>query len=288
MASHAGAAVGADGVWQLSVSLVGNGAGEVTSDPPGIACRSACSMDAIAGGLVTLTAGSRRGSVFAGWKGGCAGEPKRCILLLVSDTAVAARFELPCVVPDVVGTTLARARHLAREARCLVGHVTHRYDAAAPAGRVVGQVPKPGSRLRPPAPVRVVVSRGGKPVGCKDLAWPARGPIGSPFGPRWGRMHEGIDIDVPYGTAIHVAAPGRVVEAGWEGGYGNFVVVDHGRGISTAYGHQSRIAVRWGQVLAPRQVVGYVGCTGSCTGPHVHFEVRIAGVPIDPLRCLRR
>jgi murein DD-endopeptidase MepM/ murein hydrolase activator NlpD len=96
-------------------------------------------------------------------------------------------------------------------------------------------------------------------------------------------MHEGIDIGVGDGTPIHAAASGRVIYAGWMEGYGNLVAIDHGRGISTAYGHQSSIAVSNGETVSQGQVIGYVGCTGHCFGPHLHFEVRINGSPVDPL-----
>jgi len=113
--------------------------------------------------------------------------------------------------------------------------------------------------------------------------WPVNGPVTSGFGMRWGRMHEGIDIGVGYGTPIHAAAAGRVVYAGWMSGYGNLVAIDHGGGISTAYGHQSSIAVSVGQIVAQGETIGYVGCTGHCFGPHLHVEVRINGAPVDPL-----
>jgi murein DD-endopeptidase MepM/ murein hydrolase activator NlpD len=115
------------------------------------------------------------------------------------------------------------------------------------------------------------------------LIWPVSGPVTSPFGMRWGRMHEGIDIGVGYGTPIHAAASGTVVFSGWMSGYGNFVILDHGGGMATAYGHQSSIAVGGGQSVSQGQVIGYVGCTGHCFGPHLHFEVRINGSPVDPL-----
>jgi murein DD-endopeptidase MepM/ murein hydrolase activator NlpD len=99
----------------------------------------------------------------------------------------------------------------------------------------------------------------------------------------WGRMHTGIDIGASYGTAIRAAAAGRVVYSGWMSGYGNLVAIDHGGGVSTAYGHQSSIAVGNGQVVSQGQTVGYVGCTGHCFGPHLHFEVRVNGTPVDPL-----
>ncbi len=115
------------------------------------------------------------------------------------------------------------------------------------------------------------------------LIWPVSGPVTSPFGMRWGRMHEGIDIGAAYGTPIHAAAAGTVIYAGWLGGYGNLAVIDHGGALATAYGHQSAIAVANGQQVSQGQTIGYVGCTGHCFGPHLHFEVRVNGTPVDPL-----
>jgi murein DD-endopeptidase MepM/ murein hydrolase activator NlpD len=115
------------------------------------------------------------------------------------------------------------------------------------------------------------------------LMWPVSGPVTSPFGWRWGRMHEGIDIAVPTGTPVRAAASGRVIIAGWMGGYGNLVVIDHGGGLSTAYGHNSSFAVGSGASVSQGQVVAYAGSTGNSTGPHVHFEVRVNGAPVDPL-----
>jgi len=96
-------------------------------------------------------------------------------------------------------------------------------------------------------------------------------------------MHEGIDIAAPTGTPIRAAAGGTVISAGWLGGYGNLTVIDHGGGVSTAYGHQSAFAVGGGQAVAQGQVIGYVGSTGHSTGPHLHFEVRINGSAVDPM-----
>jgi murein DD-endopeptidase MepM/ murein hydrolase activator NlpD len=115
------------------------------------------------------------------------------------------------------------------------------------------------------------------------LIWPVSGPVVSPFGYRWGRLHAGIDIAVPYGTPIHAAAAGTVVLAGWVSGYGNYTCIDHGGGLATCYAHQSSFAVSQGASVGQGQVIGYVGCTGHCFGPHLHFEVRINGTPVDPL-----
>jgi murein DD-endopeptidase MepM/ murein hydrolase activator NlpD len=114
------------------------------------------------------------------------------------------------------------------------------------------------------------------------LIWPVSGPVVSGFGMRWGRMHNGIDIAVGYGTPIHASASGTVIFSGWMGGYGNFVIVDHGGGLSTAYAHMSSIGVGGGAV-SQGQVLGYVGCTGHCFGPHLHYEVRVNGSAVDPL-----
>jgi murein DD-endopeptidase MepM/ murein hydrolase activator NlpD len=120
-------------------------------------------------------------------------------------------------------------------------------------------------------------------VSSSGLIWPVSGPVTSPFGWRWGRMHEGIDIAVPTGTPIAAAASGRVVYAGWMSGYGNLVIIDHGGGLATAYGHQSSVAVGVGQIVMQGQTIGYSDCTGHCFGPHLHFEVRVNGSPVDPL-----
>jgi murein DD-endopeptidase MepM/ murein hydrolase activator NlpD len=119
--------------------------------------------------------------------------------------------------------------------------------------------------------------------GSGALVWPVSGPVVSPFGMRWGRLHAGIDIAVPSGTAIHAAAAGRVVLMGWVGGYGNYTCVQHTASMSTCYGHQSSFATSNGASVSQGQVIGYSDCTGHCFGPHLHFEVRINGSPVDPM-----
>jgi murein DD-endopeptidase MepM/ murein hydrolase activator NlpD len=119
--------------------------------------------------------------------------------------------------------------------------------------------------------------------GSGQLSWPVSGPVTSGFGVRWGRMHEGIDIAVGQGTPVHAAAAGTVIYAGWMDGYGNLVVVDHGNGLSTAYGHNSTLASSVAEAVTAGQVIAYSGSTGHSTGPHVHFEVRVNGSPVDPL-----
>lgn len=115
--------------------------------------------------------------------------------------------------------------------------------------------------------------------------WPVNGSIVSPFGQRWGRLHAGVDIAVPSGTPIRAAKAGTIVLNQTEaesGGYGNYTCIDHGGGVSTCYAHQSAFAITSGSV-EQGDVIGYVGCTGHCYGPHLHFEVRVNGVPADPM-----
>jgi murein DD-endopeptidase MepM/ murein hydrolase activator NlpD len=123
-------------------------------------------------------------------------------------------------------------------------------------------------------------------VSAAGLIWPVRGKVTSEYGPRWGRMHEGIDIAAPAGTPIRAAQAGTVVFAGRMNGYGNVVIVDHGGGFATLYAHQSRLAVADGADVGRGDVVGYVGSTGHSTGPHLHFETRVNGTPRDPRRYL--
>lgn len=125
--------------------------------------------------------------------------------------------------------------------------------------------------------------------GSGQLGWPANGPITSPFGSRihpiWGYTiyHDGIDIGVDEGVPVHAADGGTVVWSGWMGGYGYAVVIDHGNGLSTLYGHNSDLAVSEGEGVSKGQVIAYAGSTGNSTGPHVHFEVRVNGDPVDPM-----
>jgi murein DD-endopeptidase MepM/ murein hydrolase activator NlpD len=139
-----------------------------------------------------------------------------------------------------------------------------------------------GARIRSAQSSAIVPGPTG-PASAAGLVWPVHGVLTSPYGWRWGRMHEGIDLAVSSGTPVVASAAGTVIVAGWLGGYGNLVVVDHGNGISTAYGHNTSVAVGVGQSVAQGQLVAYSGNTGHSTGPHVHFEVRINGSPVDPL-----
>lgn len=118
--------------------------------------------------------------------------------------------------------------------------------------------------------------------GAGGLIWPVNGPLVSPFGMRWGRLHAGVDIAAGAGTPIRAAAAGNVVLLGPMGGYGNYVCIQHGGGLSTCYAHLSSYATSMGASVGQGQVIGAVGCTGHCFGDHLHFETRINGSPVNP------
>jgi murein DD-endopeptidase MepM/ murein hydrolase activator NlpD len=119
--------------------------------------------------------------------------------------------------------------------------------------------------------------------GSGAFIWPVNGPVVSPFGMRWGRLHAGVDIAVPAGTAIRAADSGRVVLMGWVGGYGNYTCIQHTGSLSSCYAHQSSFSTSNGVSVSQGQVIGSVGCTGHCFGDHLHFETRVDGSPVDPM-----
>ena len=114
--------------------------------------------------------------------------------------------------------------------------------------------------------------------------WPVSGPITSDFGPRraFARFHNGVDIAAEPATACRVAAAGTIVSVGWQNGYGKTVIVDHGHGIHTLYGHLSSIGVSRGQRVEQGTVLGLTGTTGHVSGPHLHYEILVNGRPVDP------
>ena len=128
----------------------------------------------------------------------------------------------------------------------------------------------------------------GAPAGAVGMIWPISGPITSEFGwrthPIFGtaRFHSGLDIGGDYGMPIYAAASGTVIYAGWISGYGNAVIIDHGGGVTTLYGHNDSLNVSEGENVAQGQVIAMCGSTGNSTGPHCHFEVRENGEPVSP------
>lgn len=146
------------------------------------------------------------------------------------------------------------------------------------ARQVAGRSGVPRSSLIP--------SPAGRRLLAGGFAWPSRGVLTSRFGRRYRSHHDGVDLAAPWGTPFYAAADGVVTFAGWKSGYGLVVHVDHGDGVVTVYGHASRVTVQAGQRVRKGQLIGRVGCTGACTGPHLHFEVRVDGRATDPLNYL--
>jgi len=121
---------------------------------------------------------------------------------------------------------------------------------------------------------------------AQGFVWPARGRLTSRFGWRRWRHHDGIDIAAPYGSPVTAARDGVIVYSGWYHAYGKAVIIDHGSGLQTLYGHNSKNLVRAGQRVTKGQLIAHVGSTGRSTGPHLHFEVRINGRPVNPIKYL--
>ncbi|MEL7210013.1 MAG: M23 family metallopeptidase, partial [Actinomycetota bacterium] len=142
----------------------------------------------------------------------------------------------------------------------------------------------------PPAPTGgddgggdVIETPGGpvqRPPSASGLIWPTSGVVTSEYGPRWGRLHAGMDIAAATGTPIYAAQSGTVI-GGCGSGYGNCILIDHGGGLVTLYAHMTSVFVSGGSVSRGQQV-GTMGCTGSCTGPHLHFETRVNGSALNP------
>lgn len=159
--------------------------------------------------------------------------------------------------------------------------------------QVVAQLDADADRIQSILAARSAGAVGALPVGGGQLLWPANGPLTSGYGYRThpifgdGRMHTGIDIGAAYGAPVIAADSGVVAYVGVMSGYGNVIVVDHGGGLATTYNHLSAFGVSSGQSVGRGMPIGNVGCTGYCTGPHLHFEVRINGSPVDPMPYLR-
>ena len=148
-----------------------------------------------------------------------------------------------------------------------------------------GQPPAPTTTRPPAAPTTTATPTTTRPSGGDRLRWPVSGPVTSPYGPRWGTFHKGIDIGAGMGTPIAAAGSGTIFFSGQMDGYGNVILLDHGNGIVTLYAHQSQLIATKGQYVDTGATIGLVGSTGNSTGPHLHFEVRTGsnGVAVDPM-----
>lgn len=190
---------------------------------------------------------------------------------LPSGTAADSPLGRVLALSSAISSAESELTHRQAEAQTLQQTIATRIQQAAAAAAPLAGTGHGGLALRRPVP----------------------GPITSPFGNRldpyyhvW-QLHTGVDIGAPAGTPIVAAAAGRVSQAGWFGGYGNYTCIDDGQAdgqrLSTCYGHQQKILVTPGEQVNAGQVIGLVGSTGASTGPHLHFEVRLGGRPVDPL-----
>lgn len=178
-------------------------------------------------------------------------------------------------------------------AACLTGGFMH-YHQPISAHGVSGVELAPVIALGGGAPSELITANSqlDKSSASKPSIWPTSGEITSPFGWRnspWGsgrELHPGLDIANSLGTPIVATADGVVAQCGLAGGYGNVVQIDHGNGITTIYGHNSRFAVSVGQQVKKGQIIAYMGSTGRSTGPHSHYEVRENGTAVDPMAYL--
>lgn len=174
-----------------------------------------------------------------------------------------------------------------------VVEVTPALPAAAKvqAGATTQEAPAPQPTPKAETPLanaQVRASRSTARVQRAQFVRPAEGRLTSSYGPRWGRMHSGIDIGAAYGAPIRAVSTGVVTEAGYSGGYGRLVVIRHDDGTETYYAHQSRISVSVGEKVLAGETIGLIGSSGFSTGPHLHFEVRLAnGSAINPRTWLR-
>jgi murein DD-endopeptidase MepM/ murein hydrolase activator NlpD len=198
------------------------------------------------------------------------------------DQVKAARDEIARQKQELERTRAALESRTAELAAARAAHQATLSDVRGQRQRLEGDLSKLSAEIAEQLGSGSPLPAGPIRPGSGGLIWPVNGPITSGFGWRWGRMHEGIDIGVPSGTPIRAAKSGNIVLAGYNGGYGNYTCIDHGGGLSTCYAHQSSYA-RTGGFVGTGTVIGYVGCTGSCYGDHLHFEVRVNGTAVDPL-----
>lgn len=153
------------------------------------------------------------------------------------------------------------------------------------------------NNIKDPSKLKIdqnLILRGAKPEFSyqdrldQKFMYPINTRITSYYGPRWGRMHEGIDFAAPMGSPIRAVSSGRVVYSGWATGYGYVVIVEHQRGLRTLYAHNSKLLVREGESVGKGEVISRSGNTGNSTGPHLHFEVQVNGRPENPLEYINK
>jgi len=218
------------------------------------------------------------------------------VLLVVAGAAFGGLAVLPAVAAPAAPRVSAAAAMAPVELAAPVPANVELYSALSQ-GLVVANKPKPKPKpvvVVPPRPAPVKASRDRSPAATVEglassgFARPGQGRLTSGYGRRWGRLHAGIDLASGIGSPVRAAAAGRVQAAGWEGGYGRAVRITHPDGTVTIYGHMSALLVSAGERVDAGQLVGREGNTGQSTGPHLHFEVRVNGTPVNPLPWLRK
>jgi murein DD-endopeptidase MepM/ murein hydrolase activator NlpD len=193
---------------------------------------------------------------------------------------LARRNQVAAVKQELIGTRVGYEKTKDGKARALAGVREDRKELEEHVEGLEAEQARVQARL---ASVSGTPAAGPIKRGSGRLIWPASGSVSSPFGMRWGRLHAGIDVPLSVGTPLRAADGGRVVIAGWTGGYGNYTCIQHTGSLSTCYAHQSSLGVGVGANVSQGQVIGQSGNTGNSTGPHLHFEVRVNGSPVDPM-----
>ena len=203
---------------------------------------------------------------------------------LVTQIVQQRRDEIAGVKMELIGTRVgytrtkngkAAALGSVRDDRKLLESELDELEAAS--NKIAGQLKSLQGKYAGDLPIK---------RGNGSMIWPVNGPVTSLFGPRWGRLHAGLDIAAPDGTPIRAPDAGRVVlmqGIGASGGYGIYTCIQHTASMSTCYAHQSRFGTSLGASVSQGQVIGYVGNTGNSFGAHLHFEVRVNGSPVDPM-----
>ena len=217
------------------------------------------------------------------------------VLLVAAGAAFAGLAVLPASAAPAAQRVTAAAAMAPVELAAPVPANVELYSALSQGLAVANKPkPKPKPAVVPPRPAPAKASRDRSPaatvegLASRGFARPGAGRLTSGYGRRWGRLHAGIDLASGIGSPIRAAAGGRVESSGWEGGYGRAVRITHSDGTVTLYGHMSALLVDSGERVEAGQLVGREGNTGQSTGPHLHFEVRVDGTPVNPLTWLRK
>jgi len=206
---------------------------------------------------------------------------------VVTEVVQKRRDEIAAIKMQLIGTRVGYSRTKAGKDAALdktrsdrANLQDHIESLEAASNKITGQLNQAQQQNAGDLPIR---------KGNGSMIYPINAPLSSPFGPRWGRLHAGIDLSAAEGTPIRAADGGKVVlmqGTGASGGYGNYTCVQHTATMSTCYAHQSRFGTSTGANVSQGQVIGYVGNTGNSFGAHLHFEVRINGSPVNPLNYL--